>query len=170
MLVILSGLPGVGKSTVAKLLCEKMSAVYLRVDSIEQAIRDSREQYGDGKPEVFAEGYDSAYVVANDNLSLGHIVVADSVNSIEITRSAWRDVALKIGSNYIEVEVICSDLQEHKKRVETRSVSVPNIELPTWEKVMNREYEQWPGGVLQVDTAKYGAAECADLIVSHIVS
>ena len=36
MLYIFSGLPGCGKSTVAKMLSEKLKAVYLRVDTIEQ--------------------------------------------------------------------------------------------------------------------------------------
>lgn len=44
MLIIFNGLPGSGKSTVAKLLSQKINAVYLRVDTVEQAIRSVSEQ------------------------------------------------------------------------------------------------------------------------------
>ncbi|EEQ16447.1 Uncharacterised protein [Yersinia frederiksenii] len=41
MLIIFSGLPGTGKSTIAHLLAERLKAVYLRIDTIEQAIRSA---------------------------------------------------------------------------------------------------------------------------------
>jgi predicted kinase len=37
MLVVLSGLPGVGKTTIAPELARSLPAVHLRIDSIEQA-------------------------------------------------------------------------------------------------------------------------------------
>jgi len=39
ILYIFAGLPGSGKSTIAQLLSKQLKAVYLRVDSIEQALR-----------------------------------------------------------------------------------------------------------------------------------
>jgi len=43
MLIIFSGLPGCGKSTVAKIVTQRLGAVYLRVDTVEQAIRSVYE-------------------------------------------------------------------------------------------------------------------------------
>jgi len=40
MLIIFAGLPGVGKSTIARKLAEAMKAVYIRVDTIEESMRD----------------------------------------------------------------------------------------------------------------------------------
>ena len=51
MLYIFSGLPGTGKSTLASAIARIRGAVYLRVDTIEQAIKNS------GITEVGATGY-----------------------------------------------------------------------------------------------------------------
>ena len=40
VLVVLGGLPGVGKSSIAHALLSQWPAVYLRIDTIEQALRD----------------------------------------------------------------------------------------------------------------------------------
>lgn len=54
MLIVLSGLAGAGKTPVARGLARELAAVYLRMDSIEQAIRIP------DRP-VVGEGYDVAY-------------------------------------------------------------------------------------------------------------
>lgn len=41
MLIILGGLPGAGKTTIARELALRLGAVHIRIDSIEQATRDS---------------------------------------------------------------------------------------------------------------------------------
>jgi predicted kinase len=43
MLFIISGLPSSRKSIVAKLLSERLKSAYLRVDTVEQAIRSAFE-------------------------------------------------------------------------------------------------------------------------------
>jgi predicted kinase len=40
-LIVFSGLPASGKSSIARALAQKTGAIWLRKDSIEQAIRDS---------------------------------------------------------------------------------------------------------------------------------
>ena len=39
MLIVLGGLPGAGKTTGARALAERLKAVHVRVDTIEQALR-----------------------------------------------------------------------------------------------------------------------------------
>jgi predicted kinase len=81
MLIIFGGLPGVGKTTLAKAVAREWEAVYLRVDTIEQALRFSEALQG----EVGPAGYLVAYRLAEENLRIGRTVVADSVKPLNIT-------------------------------------------------------------------------------------
>ena len=40
-LIIFSGLPAAGKTTLARILATQLDALYLRIDTIEQSLRDS---------------------------------------------------------------------------------------------------------------------------------
>jgi predicted kinase len=146
-LFIFSGLPAVGKSTLAKHISKTYNAVYFRIDTIEQGLRDLCNI------NVQGEGYRLTYLMVADNLNLGNNVVADSCNPINLTRREWEDTALKNNCEYINIEVICSNKVEHKKRVETRSSEVKNLKLPQWKNVETREYHLWNKERIIIDTA-----------------
>jgi hypothetical protein len=67
MIIIFGGLPGTGKTSIAKRLASRLQAVYLRLDSIEQTIRNDDPTL----KEIGPVGYQVAYALAADNLSLG---------------------------------------------------------------------------------------------------
>lgn len=165
MLVILGGLPGAGKTTLARGLAQRLAAVHVRIDSIEQALR-SAPALARG---VREEGYLAAYAVAEDNLRLGHTVIADSVNPIAITREAWRGVAARAGVHALEVEVVCSDSVEHRRRVETRASDIAGLALPRWEDVTARQYERWTPACV-IDTAARSAEEAIAELSARIAS
>lgn len=148
-LIVLSGLPGAGKSTIARALAEAIGAVWLRIDTIEVAIHASGVVPGS----LDDAGYRAAYAVAADNLRLGRDVIGDSVNPWSLTRDAWRDAGLGAGARVVEVEVICSDPAEHRRRVETRAIDVPGLVAPTWAEVTGRDYRPWDRERIVIDTA-----------------
>ena len=164
MLIVFGGLPGTGKTTVAQTLARKLAAVYLRIDTFEQAIKSCNS----GGTEIEAAGYVTAYAVAGDNLQLGSTVVADSVNSLQITRSAKRNIAFEAGVQIFEIELICSDAAIHRRRVEGRKPDIPHFQLPTWQSVLERRYDPWESAHLVVDTAKFSVEQAAEGIMQRL--
>ncbi len=161
LLIALGGLPGVGKSAVASALAKRMGAVHLRIDTIEQAVRNA------GVALTGAEGYRVARAVAVDNLRLGHAVVADSVNPLPVTRDLWRTAASSNGAGLVEIELICSDPVEHQRRVESRAVPIPGLVLPTWQQVLDRKYEPWSTATT-VDTACRSVEETVAVVFAKL--
>jgi predicted kinase len=149
MLIIIGGLPGTGKTTIARELARQIDAMHIRIDSIEQAIRDS----GLLRDEMNDAGYRVGYAVGEDNLRIGRTVIADSVNPIALTRDAWLGVANRAEVDAIEIEVTCSDPTEHRRRVEARVSDIAALRPPTWQEVVARDYECWKRERLVIDTA-----------------
>ncbi len=164
VLIVLAGLPGSGKSTLARALAERLDAMWLRIDTIEQAIRDCDVLAG----EVGPAGYIVGYGIAATNLRLGHRVIADSVNPIAITRDAWQDVAVGAGARCVEVEVVCSDPVEHRRRVETRIVDVAGLVPPDWEAVVGRACDAWTRAHVVVDTAGRTVDACVAEVLAAL--
>jgi predicted kinase len=125
----------------------------LRIDTIEQGIRDLCDFKVEG------EGYRLSYRIAADNLKLGNSVVADSCNPIKLTRREWQEVALSNNSSYTNIEVICSDVEEHKKRINDRKSDILGMALPSWKEVEKREYDSWGEGRILIDTATKNSNE-----------
>ncbi len=166
MLIIFGGLPGTGKTTISKELAKRLKAVYIRVDTLEQTLKNL-EGYPDSLV-IGSEGYVISYAIAKENLSLDLDVVADSVNPIAITRHDWRQVAKETNSHFIEIELICSDKKEHQDRVEGRVADIDGHKLPRWKDVLNRDYEPWESISMVVDTSKYTVDESVQKIIKYI--
>jgi predicted kinase len=152
-LFIFSGLPASGKSSLARMLASECGATWLRIDTIEQGLRDLCGFEPQG------EGYRLAYRIAADNLAAGLSVVADSCNPLELTRREWETVARQNGAIALNIEVVCSCRDEHRRRVETRTPKVAGLKLPTWDDVCSREYHPWTVERITIDTAGKSAVE-----------
>lgn len=113
MLIVFGGLPGTGKTTLSRKVASRLGGVYIRIDAVEQAIRS-----GLAIADVGAAGYAVALAVAEANLALGSSVIADGVNPVSASRIGWRSLAERMNARLIEVEVICSNAREHRRRVE----------------------------------------------------
>jgi hypothetical protein len=84
---------------------------------------------------------------------LGRTLVADSVNPIPATRDAWVGAAGRAAARAIEIEIVCSNLNEHRRRVEERVIDVPGLATPSWDEVICRDYRERDRPHVVVDTA-----------------
>jgi predicted kinase len=164
VLVCVSGLPATGKSTVSQRLVALNSWPYVRVDTIETAIARAEGQFEASNRWLLPPGYLVAYEVAAEQLRHGLSVVAEAVNPTATARAGWRDAADRGGARLLHVEVICSDLAEHRRRAEERKVDVAGLKLPSWQDIISRHYEDWTSERMLIDTAKTTAEEAVQLI------
>ncbi|MCB0825939.1 MAG: ATP-binding protein [Armatimonadetes bacterium] len=154
MLINFSGLPAVGKTTISRLLAEEIGAVFLRVDTIEKVLQNTGVEPIEGK------GYQITCAVATENLKLGRTVIADQVNNWELTRSWFHEAAKEAGAKYLDLEVICSDRELHRARLEARGCHL------TWDDILAREADTHPWSCerLVIDSAKLSPEEAVSEI------
>jgi predicted kinase len=164
MLIVFGGLPGTGKTTISRGVARALAATLLRVDIIEQAIRDSGVPAG----AVGASGYAVAQALAEANLGDGRGVVADCVNPVAASREGWRAVAARAAVRLIEVEVVCSDPHEHRRRVEGRASDIPGLVLPSWEAILRSDYEPWDRPHLVIDSAALTPSEAVAVVLGIV--
>jgi predicted kinase len=144
LLIEFGGLPGTGKSTLARHLAVRTGAVLLRVDEIEAAMR--RNNLTPDQTGVAA--YSVAHDLAASHLRRGMTVIADAVNPVEAARAGWRELARECKARHRIIEAHCPDTAEHRRRVDQRAApagtDLPGWSYPTWEEVQRRAEEYQP--------------------------
>lgn len=163
-LISFAGLPGVGKTHVARALAPKINAVYLRVDSAEAALKSSALTIHNAKD----AGYQILAGLARDNLMLGRDVIVDTVNPVAETRALWTRTAIASEAQLFNIEVVCPDKNEHRRRVETRQPNIEGHALPGWARVLARRYDPWQEDRLVVDTSTLTPAQCVAQIIAAL--
>jgi predicted kinase len=151
-LIVLSGLPGTGKSAIAAALGAALPATVLSVDPIESAIVRA------GIPPSFETGL-AAYLVAealaDSHLAAGLSVVIDAVNSVEPARNQWRGLAGRRRATLRIIECVLHDAARLADRLAMRDRGLAIAE-PTLEDVDRRraEWTPWPEPHLTLDGAR----------------
>lgn len=149
--IVMSGLPGSGKSTVAERLATKLNLPLLSVDPIESAIIRAGIKKSS---ETGLAAYMVARELAAEQIKLGNSVIIDAVNAEEEAKDTWRNLArdFKLSLTVIETAL---DETEHRKRIKSRIRDLHGIPEVTWDKVNDRRkaYTQWKESVLRLDSS-----------------
>ena len=150
-LIVLSGLPGSGKSTVADGISRNLSLPVFSVDPIEAAMWRG----GLARAQTGVAAYVVAVTLADEHLRLGHSVIIDAVNPVEAPRAAWRDLAAKHRAGLKIIECVCADETVHRRRIEARVRAIDGMPEFTWARVLERraEYQPWTDARLTLDTS-----------------
>lgn len=169
LLIVFAGLPATGKTTMAHMLAQRLSATLLTVDTIEAAIWRA----GVSRQESTGlAAYTVAQAIAEDALRVGATVVVDAVNPVEAARQAWQEIAQRTTSGIRVVEMICSDTSEHRRRVELRSADPARRSIWTWEQILALKYEPWTDlqSRLVLDTYSMTCTECMRALYTYVVT
>jgi len=152
-LIIFSGLPGTGKSTLAEMLGRQLSIPVFAKDWLEATlIRSGLAASEEDKPLGFA-GYELLSVLAERQLMLNQSVILDSVASTQSIRERWYQLSEQYQADWRVIECICSDEIVHRARLSNRQRNIPGWHELTWadiEKVKSY-YLPWDGEHITLD-------------------
>lgn len=143
-LVVMAGLPGAGKSTIAEVIGNRLGVPVVSVDPIESAILSAG--IDPDQPTGLA-AYLVAETIAESVLGGGTGVIVDAVNAVEPAREQWVRLAGRQNVLVKFIEVICSDPELHRARLAGRDRGLAKVAEPTWHAVEQSmdEWETWSG-------------------------
>lgn len=133
---MVSGLPGTGTTTLARGLVGELKTAYLRVDVVETPLVLAGIEVG-------PLGYEIVMELARSNFTLGIDVVVDLVNPLPVTRRMWSDLVAEVGARLVVFECQVANVDEHRRRVESRLADLVGHVVPTWDEGVDREYVPW---------------------------
>ena len=152
-LIIFSGLPGTGKSTLAEVLAKDFGIPVFAKDWLEATLlRSGLNPVVESKPPR-SVGYELLTVLAERQLRLGQSVILDSVAGSETIRSTWRQLSKQYDADWRVIECMCSDEIIHRIRLQDRKRNIPGWHELEWSEVerVKQYYLPWEGEHLVLD-------------------
>ena len=164
-LIIFSGLPGTGKSTLAEAVGSSLKVPVFAKDWLEATLLRHLRRTAFGAVQVsgikpthkdkslgFAS-YELLTVLAERQLILGQSVILDSVAATKTIRSAWHQLAEHYHANSRIIECVCSDESFHRSQLKQRQRNIPGWHELEWSEVerVKQYYSPWEGEHLVLD-------------------
>lgn len=164
-LIVVSGLPGTGKTAVARALADRIGGVHLSIDPVENAMLEAGAEKG---WTTGVAAYEAVRVMAQENLVRGLTVVVDAVNDSEAARDTWRRAGAEAAAPVRFILLRLDDKAEHRRRLEGRDRGMEQVDEPTWEGIQTRAeaYEPWIGPCAEIDASQPVAQVVADVLVA----
>jgi predicted kinase len=160
-LVLFSGLPGCGKTTLARQVATALHAPLLAKDRVQRVLRD----HVPGAAPV--DGYRLLIDLAGEQLGLGVSVVLDGVFPLAEFRAEAQAIAARHAARFRPVYCYCSDEAVWRARGAARVQYVPGWTPSGWEEVerLRGFYEPWdPAAALFVDALAPPASNLARVV------
>jgi len=157
----MAGLPGTGKSTIAEELSRRLGWAVVSVDPIESAILSAGI---DSDQPTGLAAYLVAETIAEQVLVGPGCVIVDAVNAVAAAREQWVKLGERTGTEVRFVEVVCSDPEVHRRRLEQRSRQLAHLAEPDWHAVEQSvdEWEEWHGPAAELPRITLDSVEPVD--------
>jgi predicted kinase len=163
-LIVFSGLPGTGKSSLAEAAGRELRAPVFAVDWLLGSLTPFGGYHLD---RLLESGAELLTTLAVRQLALGQSAILDYPAEDLATRTRWRTLARAAGAEFRVIVCTCSDRQVHQARLERRERGIPGWhEGGHWPNVERRlaEFPPWTGEVLTVDAIRPAAENLAAVL------
>lgn len=162
MLIVVCGLPGTGKSTVANVIAKKVKGIVVNTDVIRKKLflRPTYERWEK------ALVYKVMFLVADYLLKIKRVCILDAVFPRKSQRKTAKEIAEKNNTKIYFVECVCNEdviKERMKRRFKRKEVSDANFEIYL---KLKKEWEPIKFKHFIVDTT-HGSREAAKLLLKH---
>ena len=145
-LVVVCGLPGTGKTTVAREIADRLDARLLRTDVVRKDLFDDPEYTNAETESVYAELLDRATAALADES-----VVLDATFRTESFRTGAHEAAQSVDATFRLVSVECTD-EVVRERIHARSGDASDADVAVYEQ-FRETYEPVRDADLVVDNS-----------------
>jgi predicted kinase len=152
-LIVFSGVPGVGKSTLADTVGSRLGIPVFATDWLLGALTPFGGRHFDDQLGIASE---LLTTLALRQLSLGQSAILDHPSEAVSDRERWRGLAERAGAEFVAVHCVCTDPAVHRARLEGRTRGIPGWhDAGAWSNVERRltSFPPWPDGTFTIDTA-----------------
>ena len=140
-LIVFSGLPGTGKSTLAEAVGKQLSIPVFAKDWLDATLLRSDLIPVKDKEPIGSIGYDLLTTLAERQLMLNQSVILDSVARTQSIRDTWFHLSQEYRAEWRVIECICSDESFHRAQLAKRERKIPGWHELEWSEVERvREY------------------------------
>lgn len=159
-LILFSGLPGTGKSTLAGRLARELQLPLLCIDDVTGEVPENPDvAFWDSKVAVLLD-------LIETQLEVGVSVIADSV-FMNMDRYHAQELARKHRARFLPIYVFVSDARIWEERVTARYDELNNVDVAGWEQVQHqrRRFRDWEAGAaLFIDSVQPAERNYADVL------
>ncbi len=148
-LVLFSGVPGVGKSTLSYRLATETGWALIPRDQIDRSLE--QEQVFNGRA-----SYEVMFGLARLNLQRNVSVILDAVFTVAPLRETAMAIAHETHARFFAIVSTCSDLATWERRVANRPAVVDGWTPANWEEVqrVQTRFQPWQSPHLLVDAIR----------------
>jgi len=152
-MILFSGLPGTGKSTLAESIGRQLGIPVFAKDWLEASLILSGLGSKDDLKSLGFAGYELLSVLAERQFMLQQSVILDSVASTQSIRTKWHQLAVQYGADWLVIECVCSDESLHRARLKDRRRNIPGWHELEWADIekVKQYYLAWEQEHLVLD-------------------